>query len=282
MKSTIGVAFALMLAPSAQQLDLKALLTRAGEYAVEYHHRFTALVAEEHYVQRTGPDLRGPLNGRSPTEKERTLTSEFIMVRDFAGEGSWLGVRDVTAVDGEPVSSDRARLHALLEDASRPIGERIRALADLQAQYNIGGVYRTINVPTLPLEFLLPDRQRRFRFKNAGVATLGGRPAVRVSFDERDRPTIIRSPNGRNVPSRGKFWLDPQTGAVLRTELVVSPAEGRSALDATIIVSYARNDRFDMLLPDDMNEIYFTRGDRIEGHATYTNYRRWETDVRIK
>jgi hypothetical protein len=37
-----------------------------------------------------------------------------------------------------------------------------------------------------------------------------------------------------------------------------------------------------MLLPEDMNEMYFTRGGRIEGHATYTNYRRFETEVRIK
>ena len=37
-----------------------------------------------------------------------------------------------------------------------------------------------------------------------------------------------------------------------------------------------------MLLPDDMDEVYFARAGRIEGHATYSNYRRFETDVRIK
>jgi hypothetical protein len=114
------------------------------------------------------------------------------------------------------------------------------------------------------------------------MTTFAGAPAFRVSFQERERPTVIRSPNGRNVPSRGTFWLDPDTAAVLRTELYVALAEGRSSVDATIIVSYKRNARFDMLLPDDMNEVYFTRGDRIEGHATYTNYRRFETDVKIK
>ena len=270
----------LALAPR-QEADLKTLLQRAGEYAAAYHERFTALVADEHYVQRTGPDLRGPAQGRSLVEKERTLTSEYVIVRDFAGEGSWVGVRDVLEVDGQPVA-DRERLRELLQDASRPLPDRIRALADLQAQYNLGGVYRTINVPTLPLELLLPDRQPGFRFKDAGRATLGGVTAFRVGFEERERPTVIRTPNGRNVPSRGKFWLDPATGAVLRTELFVSLKEGRSSVDATIIVSYKPNPRFDMLLPDDMNEVYFTRGDRIEGHATYTNYRRFETEVRIK
>jgi hypothetical protein len=37
-----------------------------------------------------------------------------------------------------------------------------------------------------------------------------------------------------------------------------------------------------MLLPDDMNEVYVTRGSRIEAHATYSRFRRFETDVRIK
>jgi hypothetical protein len=112
-------------APAPQQPDLKSLLRRAGEYAVEYHERFTALVAEERYVQRTGPDPRRPLTGRSFVEKERTLRSEYVLVRDFAGAGSWRGVRDVIDVDGEPVA-DRARLRALIgraelyEDSGRP------------------------------------------------------------------------------------------------------------------------------------------------------------------
>jgi len=280
MIAGLVVVCVLALAP-AQTPDLKTLLRRAADYAVDYHERFTALVADELYVQRTGPDLRGPQPGRLLVEKERTLRSEYVMVRDVAGEGSWVGVRDVIEVDGEP-APDRERLHALLEDTSRPLASRLRALADFEARYNIGDVYRTINVPTLPLEFLLPDRQRRFRFKNQGAATLAGVTAFRVGFEERERPTIIRSPNGRDVPSRGTFWLDPDTGAVLRTELFVSPSEGRSFVDATIIVSYKRYPRFDMLLPDDMNEVYFTRGNRIDGHATYANYRRFETDVKIK
>jgi hypothetical protein len=266
--------------PSAFRVDLKPLLKRAAEYAADYHERFTALVAEEQYVQRTGPDPRRPPMGRPLIEKERRLKSEYVIVRDLAGSGSWIGVRDVMEVDGEP-APDRGRLRALLDDASRPLAQRLRAVADLEAKYNLGDVYRTINVPTLALEILLPDRQRRFRFKNGGPATLGGAPAVRVTFQERERPTIIRSPTGENIPASGTFWLDPSTGAVLRTELRVSPTYG-VAVDAVIIVTYKVNPRFDMLLPDDMEEMYFSRSGRIEGHATYTNYRRFETDVRIK
>ena len=276
----VACACAAALAPAPRQIDLKTLLQRAGEYTAEYHDRFTALVAEEHYVQRTGADPRPPLMGRRLVEKERTLRSEYVLVRDFAGAGSWIGVRDVLEVDGEP-APDRGQLHAILDDTTRPLAARIRALSDLEAKYNLGDVYRTINVPTLPLEFLLPDRQPRFRFKSGGAVALGGTAATRVNFEERERPTIIQSPGGRSAPSRGTFWLDPDTGAVLRTELRVSPTFG-IPVEAIIVVGYKYSERFDMLLPDDMSEMYVTRGDRIEGHATYTNYRRFETEVRIK
>jgi hypothetical protein len=260
--------------------DLKNVLQRASDYSEQYHQRFTALVAEERYVQRVGPNpARGMAPG--PFQQERTLASDYVIVRDFAGSNTWLGVRDVYAVDGEPVNADRSRLQSLLGDTTRPLAARVRALADLQAKYNLGDLYRTINVPTLALEFLLPDRQPRFRFKHKGTTAFRGTPAWIVTFEERERPTIIRTPEGRDVRSEGSFWIDPSTGAVLRSELRAGQIPGRP-LHSIIIVSYTHNARFDMFLPDDMNELYLTGRTRIEGHATYTNFRRFETDVKIR
>jgi hypothetical protein len=37
-----------------------------------------------------------------------------------------------------------------------------------------------------------------------------------------------------------------------------------------------------MFLPDDMNEQYITHREQIEGHATYSNFRRFEVETRIK
>ena len=273
----LGIWLALGLASS--EPDLKTVLQRAGAYAADYHERFTALVAEERYVQRVGPDPARAAAGA--IEQERILRSDYVIVRDFAGSNSWLGVRDVFEVDGRAVNADRTRLQSLLGDTTRPLAARVRALADLQAKYNLGDLYRTINVPTLALEFLLPDRQPRFRFKHTGTTIFRGASVWIVTFEERDRPTIIRTPEGRDVRSSGTFWIDPATGSVLRSELRTGQIPGRP-LHSIIIVSYTRNARFDMLLPDDMNELYITGRTRIEGHATYTNFRRFETDVRIK
>jgi hypothetical protein len=271
----------LILAVPTAEPSVKTVLGRAGAYVAEYHERFTALVAEERYIQRTGPaQVSRPGSGLA-IERERVLRSDYVIVRDFAGAGSWLGVRDVFEVDGEPVNADRTRLQSLLGDTTRPLASRVRALADLQAKYNLGDLYRTINVPTLALEFLLPDRQDRFRFKHTGTTQFRGTSAWIVAFEERDRPTIIRTPEGRDIKSSGTFWIDPATGAVLRSELRTGQIPGRP-LHSIILVSYSHNARFAMLLPDDMNELYLTGRTRIEGHATYTNFRRFETAVRIK
>ena len=285
---TAAFAFSLLLrlfaSPfvTAEEANLKTVLGRAATYALDYHKRFTVLVAEERYVQRVGPERPATPDNPSPLlRQERLLKSDYVLLNDFAGANSWVGVREVLEVDGEPVTTDRERLRAILEDTTQPLMSRIRALADQQAQYNLGDLYRTINVPTLPLEFLLPDRQSRFRFKHTGSTLVQDRPVWIVSFDERERPTIIRTPEGRDITSSGSFWIDPANGAVLRSELRTGQVPGRP-LSTIILVSYTHNTRFDMLLPDDMNELYLTAHTRIEGHATYSNYRRWEAEVRIK
>ena len=268
---------------TAEELSLKTVLGRAATYALEYHQRFKVLVAEEHYVQRmeparpATPDNPSPL----PPRQERQLKSDYILLNDFAGTNTWIGVREVLEVDGEPVTTDRDRLRAILDDTTQSLTSRVRALADQQAKYNLGDLYRTINIPTLPLEILLPDRQPRFRFNHRGVTAVGDRPVWIVSYDERDHPTIIRTPEGRDIESSGTFWIDPSNGAVLRSELRTGQLPGRP-LTTIILVSYTHNSRFDMLLPDDMNELYLTGHTRIEGHAMYSNYRRWEAEVRIK
>jgi hypothetical protein len=265
----------------ADEPNLKTVLAKAAAYAADYHHRFKVLVAEEHYVQRVGPERPQASDSVTPGRQERLLKSDYILLRDFAGANSWVGVREVLEVDGESVTTDRERLQAILEDTTQPLMSRVRALADQQAKYNLGDLYRTINIPTLPLEFLLPDRQSRFEFKRKGSTTIQERPAWIVSFEERERPTIIRTPDGRDITSSGSFWIDPANGAILRSELRTGQVPGRR-LTTIIIVGYTYNSRFDMLLPDDMNELYLTGRARIEGHATYSNYRRWEAEVRIK
>ena len=213
--------------------------------------------------------------------QERVLTSEYVIVRDFAGSNSWLGVRDVYEVDGEPVNADRTRLPGAARRHHASAGAPRARARRLQAKYNLGDLYRTINVPTLRARVPAARSSAAVPIQAQGTTDLPRHSGLdrhlrraRAADDDPD----TRRPRR---PSSGSFWIDPSTGAVLRTELRAghTPAGrfARSSSSAT-----RRNERFDMLLPDDMNELYITGRTRIEGHATYTNFRRFETEVRIK
>jgi hypothetical protein len=246
--------------------ELATLLGRAGEYVRSYHQTLSTVIADELYDQHAS-------NG---TESKRRLESEFALVQGGPGEVLWLAIRDVMKVDGQPIA-DRSRLKALLANSRGNLRAGARAIAEEQAKYNIGDVYRTINVPTLPLEFLLPDRQSRFRFKITGTATVSGVESTAVAYDEREKPTIIRTPNGANVVSRGSVWLDDR-GRVLKTELLTSGPRG---LRAAVTVTYAVEPRLEILVPATMSESYSSGRSMITAVATYSNFRRFETEARI-
>jgi hypothetical protein len=279
----LALAFGEVVRGTQTRIDLDSVVRRAGEYVKDYQDRLSTIVAEERYVQRSWLNFSdaGPGRDRGPRPDERVLRSDVMFIRGYVGEDSWIGVREVFEIDGKPADHERGHLRALLMDTSRPIAVRLRALADQQAKYNLGTLYRTINVPNSALQFVRPDHQWRVRYKNAGAAEFHGIQAWRVEFNERERPTLIRTPEGQSVRSNGVFWIDPQTGAVLRTELHAGE-DKRRGFRSVIIVSYRRDDRFDMLVPDDMNELYIAGPRRIEAHATYSNFRRFETDTRIR
>jgi hypothetical protein len=193
--------------------------------------------------------------------------------------------RDVFEVDGRQIRERDARL---LQLASRPSDLSMRQIVTESAQYNIGDIERTINVPLLPLMFLIPENQSRFKFNvQKGVQPLltakdipSSSPRFTVStevwvveYREVEKPTIIRFVDGRrSIPVHGRFWIEPSSGRVLMSELI---AEDRT-VHATIDVSYQSEPVLDLLVPIEMREAYW-RGDqptRTTGIATYDGFRR--------
>jgi hypothetical protein len=268
-----------------QDTPLPELLKRAGAYVQHYHWRLQAIVAEESYVQRTVRRLRtdggtSTLQGAGADNEERTLRSDFMLLRGVAGEDAWFAFRDVFEVDGRPVSSLRGRLEGWLGDSRTSFMQRARALALEQARYNIGPVVRTINVPTLALEILVPSNQERFRFRRSRDTKPSGAEVSVVSFEERRRPTMIRTPDGKDIVAKGTLWIETATGRVVRTELRTGDPK-RGQVDATITVTYAYVPRLELLLPESMQERYLAGSTEIACTARYSNFRRFETDARI-
>jgi hypothetical protein len=274
------LAFALAITSTnqPQRPSLGRVLDAAGAYAERYHDAFTTIVAEEHYVQQV---VSQP--GRFPEragDRERTLRSDVMLLRGGAGEGAWFFFREVFEVDGTAVSGTRGRLESWLRDSRDAFLNRARALALEQARYNLGDILRTINVPLIALEFVLPRHQERFRFRSAGQTTVNDVDVLAITFEERRHPTMIRTPDGEDIEARGTLWIEPATGRVLRTELRTGE---RHAADvrAAIIVSYEHNERLGMLVPAAMQERYVAGSHEITGLARYSNFRRFETDARI-
>jgi hypothetical protein len=266
----------------ARPPDLKAVLARAAAYVDEFRERLSGIVAEEHYVQR-----------QVPGDRRRELRSDLLLVRSNTTP-HWIQFRDTFEVDGTPVRDRADRLTALFLQPAASARAQAERIGDESSRYNLGPVLRTINVPLMPLMFLERDIQPRLRFSrvadaDAKVAPLDGAAEglFRVTtevwvirFEERQRPTIVRDPIRRgNVPAQGRFWIEPQTGRVLMSEMRATHPEVR----AEITVSYQSEPLLGLLVPIAMHEVYReTRPralGRIEATATYGKFRQFQVHI---
>jgi hypothetical protein len=260
--------------PFKHDAALDRVLARVSQYVLDYGQALTSVVAEETYSQQVlgEPAARRKVNG-TPTgggPKSVILTSDYLLVK-VPGVDGWIPFRDVFAVDGQPVRGREDRLVKLFLEAPSPSAalERANAIWRESARYNIGSVRRTINAPLLPLWFLEPQSLRRFAFRKAGEETIAGTRVFVLEFNEAVRPTFIKTPEGLDLPSRGKIWIDQINGRIHRTLLVASMA--------TIRVDYGpRPEVPGLFLPVTMEERYESQGVTITGKASYSKFRRFQ------
>jgi hypothetical protein len=268
------LAVALGAQPS---LSVRDVIDRAERYVESYGERASIVVGTERYEQSASS--AGAAEGR------RTLVSDVALVHADAIHG-WLGFRDVLQVDGHAVADRDDRLTRVLMGSQGRFDEAGR-LSDESARFNIGAIERNFNVPTAALFFFTHQNRQRFTFAARRVAPDG---TWEVAFKEKDRPTLIRTPEGRSVPSAGTIWIEPQTGTIVRTRLEIRTLDGHGQrarrAHGSVDVTYRRVEDLDMWLPATMDEQFEASrdgiADRVSGHAEYSNYRRFTTTVRIK
>ena len=288
VSATIGTLLACSL--QARETTLAEVLARAGRYVTEFERQLSGIVAEEQYAQEVRRFGRGA--GRLVNPMRIELRSDLLLVRG-APAAAWVQFRDVFEVDGSPVRDRTERLTELFATNPPSRDAQIRKILAESSRYNIGDIERNINAPLLALQFLEPANQPRFRFKRTTERqpTTVAEPAApdeafRVSvemwaiqYEERQKPTIIRTTTRKDLPSRGRFWIDPATGQVLMSELVAADR----AVRATIDVSYQSEPLVGMLVPVEMRERYEGRKDAslIEGRAIYGRFRQVPVDRRL-
>ncbi|MEZ5292463.1 MAG: hypothetical protein R2745_15385 [Vicinamibacterales bacterium] len=268
---------------------LADVLARAATYVRGYEERFSLLVAEEEYVQEIRrPDNNpsaGNLSRTNPgggfstgggVRKRQTLRSDYLLVR-VGGGGGWLPFRDTFQVNGRRVADRGDRLAKLfLEPTVGSLDRASRIMAD-STRYNLGSMTRTINIPTLALLFLHPDVRGRFDVSFAATDQVDGKPAWRLEYHERDRPTLIKTTRGRDLPVYGELWVDAATGTVLKTMMTAADP----VIRAVVTTTYRADDALDFWVPARMEDYYKALNDvdEVTGVATYANYRRFTVAV---
>jgi hypothetical protein len=127
--------------------------------------------------------------------------------------------------------------------------------------------------------------QSRFQFVTDGSERINGVLTYRIRFSETVRPSVIRDErDDLDTVVSGIAYLTDE-GHIVRTDLSVAVGTRTSA---RIRVRYQRDGNVEMLVPVSMEEDY--RNDDGPGRgvslisctATYSDYQRFQTSVRIR
>jgi hypothetical protein len=280
----IAAAAVRMYAQVAPEVDI--LVARMQRYLVNYETQLSTVVADERYRQS---ETR-PLEGRDSLESgigrftTRTLESEVAFLR-LPGNREWYGVRDVRRVNGKSVAAKGPRL---LDAMKAPAVEReplVKAIVRASSAHNLGPI-RTTNMPTVPLELLHPRHHARFMFRSGGAATISSTSTRELRFQEQMTPTLVQDIAGRPLRAVGSAWVEAATGrlwrVVLRLENARPPVAGGQVGGNELRVDFAHDATLDLMVPRELREDLAAQGSgRVQGRATYSNFRRFTTSARI-
>jgi len=271
---------------AAQPPTLATVLERAAAYVADFHRQLSSIVAEERYVQ----DWTQSRRTGSTRLAHRELLSDLLLVKP-EGFRTWMEFRDVFEVDGTSVRERDERLVKMFLEPSSSTNAQIGRILSESARFNIGDINRNVNTPIFPLLFLESANHYRFKYKQTSDTRpaevrgeAAGEGAFRVStevwtiaYQEKAPRTMIRTDGEKDLPSKGRFWIDPATGRVLMSELSV---ESRN-IRATIDVSYQSEPLLGMLVPIEMRERYESKrsGTLVTGRATYGRFRQFQVKV---
>jgi hypothetical protein len=115
----------------------------------------------------------------------------------------WFALRDVNEMDGATVGDGLVLFKQLFSGPRETVTERGMAIAAENARFNLGDVYRTINVPTFALRFLRPQSRRSPTRRPARSAS-----RTRIRGWSRMRKTEVR-----RSARRGRGATSEHTGA---------------------------------------------------------------------
>jgi hypothetical protein len=249
-----------MAADQGSLPSLDAVLAATAAYMDQYERDVSAVVAEEEYLQQ------------AEFRRQRRLRSDFLVIRH--DEFGWIEFRDVFQVDGIAVRDREQRLTDLFMKPREDAVLQARRIAEEGARFNLGSITRTINTPLVALRFLASRDRHRSLFRIDASRSRNSNGSVVLQFNEHAMPRMLITPD--DAAARGAFWIDPASGRVTATELLLK-SRGSSV---DIRVTFQEDRRLKIWLPVAMDERYGTgRGGDITGRARYSNFRQFRVET---
>jgi hypothetical protein len=274
----VVIMFALPSVPAQNaQDDLETVLQRATKYVTKYEEDLGNLIGSEDYVQNAAWKGIGG-RGMIVRKMQRRMSSDFLILQ--VGPGS--GLRKVNRVDGTKVKDELPPLSDAFDGTPQSNYKQLRRMIEESTQYNIGDVIREINLPTFALAVMRKAEVQRFKFEKTGVDKILGVQTWEVRFQEVGTPTLVHGEKLEPLYSNGTLWIEPDSGRILKTELVVENRLNKSPIKARVIVTYEPGKRVPMLVPSLMLEHYETEANTIDCRADYSNFRAFEVDVKFE
>ena len=115
-------------------------------------------------------------------------------------------------------------------------------------------------------------------FERAGNARVEGLNVWVIQYRERVTPTLIGDLRGGNVFARGRMWIDPVDGRLVRTEVLTGDEDSQMRSQTT--VRYRPDGELGIWVPHDMQERFESRDGRLlEATATYSQYQQFNVSV---
>jgi len=275
------VALALWLAPPLRGASPASgdgpaeLLVKVDERVRSYYDRLTSITCTESVTQE---ELKGNFQ---PNGKSRAFVYDLVVIR-------------------EPAKAGDAELQVKAERRIKSIDGRAVDAVDLP--------HCTDPVPAYsdPLDFLLSRNQARFKFET--VSKESNADATVMAFAETSaRPTTaswkhhcFEADGGR---IKGRMWIEPATGDVMKLQTQLAepfriPVPGNDLQDRLHAPVVERSDttvRFKrvpfenpeetLLLPESIVTVTVMRAvstPRMQTTQTFTNFRRFMTEVKVK
>jgi hypothetical protein len=264
MRTLLVVATAVVIAagaaPAAQQ-RFDELVERASRYVLAYEGSFWLMALDEEQVQwierptNPGTNLSrsnpggGMVGGGA--QARRIIKSDYLLVQGGEGRG-WTPFRDILTVNARELRHEDDRLVRLFRSGNLDSYDLAQKLHDDSKAYDLGNVTRTINIPMLGMMLLHPDVRERFAVKHEASESLAGRQVERFAYRETTRPTLIKTVRGRDLALTGRMWIEPSSGAVVKTEMVAADPVVRAMVTAT----FRYDSELGFWVPDAMEEYY--------------------------